>query len=554
MRPLPAILLCGCLAAALPAAAPPPARHAAPDDAHDLVVLHPQRPYRLRLRLRVGSTPFHVAWTAQMAVLFAHLDGNGDGVLSPAETRRAPSPAQWLQMTRGEQHLEPDAAPDHAALAAGHKEVRLRQLAAWYRASTAGPVQVSWGWRNHPGDPLSTSLWNRLDSNRDGKLSRAEVLAAPRVLAGLDTNEDEMLSAAELIGFRGRYYDGPAQVSSGAAHDLARGKLPFFSLVPGGPAAPLVHALLARYDRNRDGKLSGDEVHFPPALFRRLDADGDGRLDAGELARWLAEPVDVELAVPLEPQPRRGVEVVPGRPASVPVQPTRDGVQVILGDWALSVDGAGGTPPPPVVPATSELAEVFRLLDSDGNGYLDTKELYRPPFTYVSWLRLADRDGDGRLSQKEFIAFAALQGRLKGTATHLRVEDEGRSLFRLLDADRDGRLGARELRTAWQRLARWDREGKGLLSKDALPQSYRIVVRYARPFDLVTAYDTPGPIPRPERGPVWFRKMDRNGDGDVSLREWLGTREQFNKIDSNGDGLIGLEEAEAADRWFRVRR
>src|SRR5262249_62218353 len=31
----------------------------------------------------------------------------------------------------------------------------------------------------------------------------------------------------------------------------------------------------------------------------------------------------------------------------------------------------------------------------------------------------------------------------------------------------------------------------------------------------------------PTRGPLWFRKMDRNGDGDVSEREFLGTPEEF---------------------------
>jgi hypothetical protein len=46
--------------------------------------------------------------------------------------------------------------------------------------------------------------------------------------------------------------------------------------------------------------------------------------------------------------------------------------------------------------------------------------------------------------------------------------------------------------------------------------------------------------------------MDRNGDGDVSLREWLGTREQFDAIDTDRDGLISVEEAEAYDT--RARR
>jgi hypothetical protein len=41
--------------------------------------------------------------------------------------------------------------------------------------------------------------------------------------------------------------------------------------------------------------------------------------------------------------------------------------------------------------------------------------------------------------------------------------------------------------------------------------------------------------------------MDRNGDGDVSRREWLGTEEEFRRLDADGDGLISPDEAERAD-------
>jgi Ca2+-binding EF-hand superfamily protein len=44
-------------------------------------------------------------------------------------------------------------------------------------------------------------------------------------------------------------------------------------------------------------------------------------------------------------------------------------------------------------------------------------------------------------------------------------------------------------------------------------------------------------------GPLWFQKMDRNGDGDISPREFLGTDEDFRKIDADGDGLISSAEA-----------
>jgi hypothetical protein len=52
---------------------------------------------------------------------------------------------------------------------------------------------------------------------------------------------------------------------------------------------------------------------------------------------------------------------------------------------------------------------------------------------------------------------------------------------------------------------------------------------------------------------VWFKKMDRNRDGDVSRREFLGTDEQFRQLDTDGDGLVSVEEAEAFDRKRRAR-
>jgi hypothetical protein len=55
----------------------------------------------------------------------------------------------------------------------------------------------------------------------------------------------------------------------------------------------------------------------------------------------------------------------------------------------------------------------------------------------------------------------------------------------------------------------------------------------------------------PKRGPVWFQKMDRNGDGDVSPREWLGSMEDFKRIDTDGDGLISADEAARYDAEMR---
>jgi hypothetical protein len=40
--------------------------------------------------------------------------------------------------------------------------------------------------------------------------------------------------------------------------------------------------------------------------------------------------------------------------------------------------------------------------------------------------------------------------------------------------------------------------------------------------------------------------MDRNGDGVVSRREFLGPPELFRKLDRDGDGVISPAEAAAA--------
>ena len=48
------------------------------------------------------------------------------------------------------------------------------------------------------------------------------------------------------------------------------------------------------------------------------------------------------------------------------------------------------------------------------------------------------------------------------------------------------------------------------------------------------------------QGPEWYQRMDRNGDGDVSRREFLSSRADFQRLDADADGLIDLSEAEKA--------
>ena len=60
--------------------------------------------------------------------------------------------------------------------------------------------------------------------------------------------------------------------------------------------------------------------------------------------------------------------------------------------------------------------------------------------------------------------------------------------------------------------------------------------------------------PRKVAGPLWMQMMDRNGDGDISRLEFLGTRAEFDRIDTDKDGIVSTAETEAYDKLKRVKK
>ena len=101
----------------------------------------------------------------------------------------------------------------------------------------------------------------------------------------------------------------------------------------------------------------------------------------------------------------------------------------------------------------------------------------------------------------------------------------------------------------------WDGDGDGRVSADEIP--YHFQVNIARGGLLRSDRRRHGRSrcrgrwpragrSRPAAGPDWFQKMDRNHDGDVSRREFLGPRDQFDRLDRDNDGLIDADEASKA--------
>jgi len=130
------------------------------------------------------------------------------------------------------------------------------------------------------------------------------------------------------------------------------------------------------------------------------------------------------------------------------------------------------------------------------------------------------------------------------------LHDLGHGFFEALDRNHDGRLGLRELRAATDTLRSLRKPGQEVLRATDPPRRLHLeVVRGA--FQLFGTGGTgestvPRVVaaPRAAVGPVWFQRMDRNQDGDLTWKEFLGPRHVFEELDADHDGLIDPFEAE----------
>jgi Ca2+-binding EF-hand superfamily protein len=587
------------------AQAPP----AGPGDYYDIVYFAESQPVLLRVHVRMDGKPLSVLWDECISKVFKYLDTNGDGFLDKDEVQRVPPPAALFGVGAGEPPTLSELDGN------GDGKVSRDELAAYYRRHGATSFQVPGGRvalnaldeerllrlkveaalldqelalqggvgvRNQgSAETVNEALFRILDTNGDGKLSKEELLAAPTVLMKLDRNDDEMITPDEILPRLAQGGDGVrlrTVVFSPDGRRLESGGRggPFWLVQPGESKLELGQQLLHRYGKGKaGGKLTAQDLGLDRASFAKLDADGNGFLDTEELSRFAQRTPDVEIKVDLGAKPSAEIVKSGGRLESK-LRTGSGGVLMLeIGDTRLDLKALASEKVDTAVAAKrlreQYLAE-FKRADLDGNGYLDMAEAMRSPL-YRNLFKVMDRDGDGKLFEKEVIAYLEavqdLQAAARLGCASVDLTSEGKGLFELLDSDGDGRLSLREMKNAVKLLADLDRDGDGCISKTEIPRCSQAAFRMGPAsgagnetlgyYQAAKALTVGGrgnrnqPPARPARGPEWFRKMDRNGDGDVSRREFLGTDEQFKEIDTDGDGLISVEEAEAYDKKLRER-
>lgn len=491
----------------------------------ELVLLAGDRPARVELFVEVGGKPVGAAWDAAFDKLLTFCDSNGDGSLSETEAARLPSAFGVRQVLWGQVSPQAGGPPPFNELDAnGDKKVTRAELVAWYRLAGA---TTTVGVGTAPGtDALTDALVKALDTDDDGRVTEKEWAAAPTALRKLDANDDELVTPAELVAKA--VYPGAAGTKRLTAPGPELSSAPAFPVLLLPADVTDTHwatEVIRRKDANKDGALDAKEGGFEPAVFAKLDTDGNGKLTAAELAGWRKLPAEASWHVRL----RTPKEDPTGSAAR-----RWDGGRV-----RLDVRTDDGRAAEQVAAARKRFLTQFADADADRNGVVTGEEAVKlKPSPLKPVLIAADRDGDGQLSEKELVGWLDLQDAFAGAHALVSILDCGSGLFEVLDADHDGALSPRELRGAWDRMKAAGCVTNGAFDPKKLPRQVLAVVSAGQPNAPL------GRAPRP--GPTWFKAMDRNGDGDVSRREFNGPADTFDKLDLDKDGLISPDEAARA--------
>ena len=423
----------------------------------------------------------------------------------------------------------------------------------------------------------NTPLRLRLEVTDKGKNPEAAWAAfLDRLFAHFDRDGNGVLSAAEAqrvfplpltsgetvaphFATMDADHNGSVSPAEFRAFYRMLGFTPVVVIVQTAPAEvyALNEALFRHLDRDRDGRLSAAELRRAVGLLKRLDDDEDEVLTVKEI---LSDVTELPEAKPA------GAKSVPSetRAPDAKLRLALDGKTDLATEgeaFRLLANGTRLQVPGGVCSLTISKADPASGFRTAKGFYLAqfkaaagtkpaTKALFEDDPTaqvLAGLFNAADRDGDGKLTLAELVAFFDLVELGVGCQVIVTVHDRGRTLFDLFDTNGDGRLDLAELTRAGRTLP-----GERALERATVPASYRLIAGRGPvgdsfgPVPFGSAASPKPPAPPAPRGPAWFRAMDKNGDGFVSPREFIGPPERFSELDSDRDGRISVDEAEAA--------
>ncbi len=520
----------------------------------DILYFHRDAPVFIRVHLEVDGVSFEDSWRAYVQTLFSAVDADGNGRLTVGEvtgTKAVASgknSADVLRLVRDPELWSADRRPLD-------NEITLDELTAFLVGRQRGPFQsTDKAPPSAVGSVIGESLFQLLDSDENRSLSSDELTGAMTSLHRRDLDDDGTFGVSELnIASLDRFV-------ARQSPSTTVGVRPFVTLTPGKASREVLTEIERRYaampTESSDGRSTLSRKLHRPALgvaanvFDRYDFDADGTLDREELRQMVRTPQPtVQLVVRLgtRSNDKPLVEMAGASDEqNISVRRSSDGLMSIaIGDVQIEIlETTSGADV-----AKQYLLRQFAAADGDQNAYIDEAEAGNSR-TFRGAFDQFDEDGDGQLYKDELTAIVDSRATAARSRTRMDVRNRGRDLFQILDADRTRTLGRRELTRAVKRVELWDTDGDGEVSESEIPQLYQISFGPGQPqFRGVQipgqSVSSPGDgVSTKSDAPIWFTKLDRNGDGELARREFPGTRTEFQQLDRNSDGAVDTAEAE----------
>lgn len=462
------------------------------------------------------------------AMLLQRFDSDKDGKLSAAEAALLPKGAKAAGPGLGDEWKTLDRSPADDSLS-------VEELAVFVNEQLGPAFQLT---TRPPRLAQSVELVPRLDGDHDQAISTQELLGGMSLLRQADLDDDEAVSIAEL-------QPNPRRAILNRQQTPQANFTPAFPVNTPEEVSIAVQQILKVFGSDTQGEsVAVTHILTAAGMPETFDTNQDGRLNAEELTQWVQakQPV-VRITAALAQKRPSTVQIEEGNAMT----PAGAKASTSLGGAAVEVNATNNRAEQ--TDSTKLYRVRFLTADQNKNGYLEETEF--PTLQLPVQFKDVDANGDGMLMRDELTTFVefdaiALQARIE-----LMVGEEGKTLFEILDANTDRRLTMREIREGFSRLASVDRNHDERVAQSELESRYRFTFSFGRNMEFSPTGNTQMMPTTPRlrsqsTGPIWYRRMDRNLDGDISWREFLGSREQFIKLDQNADELIDLNEANAA--------